>query len=92
MARFGDGHKPILITEGGWNDNLRWTAAVRPSQRLRWTVGAYELAKRWDWLEAMCLWQFSLPLPTHTYQDNWTFVASDGTPKAIYWAVREAAR
>lgn len=92
MARFGDGRKPIIITEGGWNDNLRWTAAVRPSQRLRWTVGAYELAKRWEWLEAMCLWQFSLPQPTHTYQDNWTFVASDGTPKAIYWAVREAAR
>ncbi|HEU4323134.1 MAG TPA: hypothetical protein VFS21_08270 [Roseiflexaceae bacterium] len=90
MQRRGDGDKPLIITEGGWNDNLRWANAVRPSDRLRWTVEAYRMAQGWDWLEAMCLWQFSLPQPTHTYQDNWTFVASDGTPKAIYWAVREA--
>jgi hypothetical protein len=90
MLKFGD-EKPLIITEGGWNDNARWTAAVLPSQRLRWTVGAYEQAQEWDWLEAVCLWQFGLPQPTYTYQDNWNFVASDGTPKAIYWAVREAA-
>ncbi len=92
MIKFGDGAKPIIITEGGWNDNPRWTAAVLPSQRLRWTVGAYELAKQWDWLVAVCLWQLGLPQPTHTYQDNWNFIAADGTPKAIYWAVQAAAR
>jgi polysaccharide biosynthesis protein PslG len=92
MARHGDAGTPIIITEGGWNDSLRWTAAVRPSQRLRWTVEAYDLAKRWNWLEALCLWQFATPWSTHTYQDNWSFVAADGTPKAIYWAVRDAAR
>lgn len=92
MTRFGDGRKQIIITEGGWNDNGRWSAAVLPSQRLRWTVAAYELALHWDWLAAVCLWQFGLPQPTHTYQDNWNFVASDGTPKAIYWAVQAAAR
>jgi hypothetical protein len=91
MVARGDGAKSIIITEGGWNDSPRWTAAVRPSQRLRWTVEAYALAKGWDWLAAMCLWQFGTPQPTHTLQDNWSFVASDGTPKAIYWAVREAA-
>jgi hypothetical protein len=91
LRALGDGAKLIIITEGGWNDNARWTAAVRPSQRLRWTVGAYELARQWDWLAAFCVWQFGLPTPTHTYHDNWTFVASDGTPKAIYWAVRDAA-
>jgi polysaccharide biosynthesis protein PslG len=92
MARFGDRHTPIIITEGGWNDNLRWAAAVRPSQRVRWTVEAYDLAKQWDWLAAVFLWQFGTPWATHTYQDNWSFVASDGTPKAIYWAVKQAAQ
>jgi polysaccharide biosynthesis protein PslG len=92
MAKFGDSAKSIMITEGGWNDNQRWSAAVLPSQRLRWTVEAYALAQQWPWLTAMCLWQLGLPQPTHTYQDNWNFVASDGTPKGIYWAVREAAR
>jgi hypothetical protein len=91
MRRWGDGDKPLIVTEGGWNDNPRWANAVRASDRLRWTVEAYRAAQSWAWLEAMCLWQFSLPQPTHTYQDNWTFVASDGTPKAIYWAVREEA-
>ena len=92
MSTFGDQKKQVIITEGGWNDSLRWTNAVLPSQRLRWTVDAYAMAKQWDWLAAMCLWQFATPWSTHTYQDNWSFVASDGTPKAIYWAVREAAQ
>jgi hypothetical protein len=91
LQALGDGDKPIIVTEGGWNDNVRWTAAVLPSQRLRWTVGAYQQAQEWEWLTALCLWQFNLPNATHTYHDNWTFVASDGTPKAIYWAVRESA-
>jgi len=92
LAALGDGQKPIIVTEGGWNDSLRWASAVLPSQRLRWTVEVYALARRWDWLAAMCLWQFATPWSTHTYQDNWSFVAPDGTPKAIYWAVREASR
>lgn len=91
MLDHSDGAKPIIITEGGWNDSPRWTAAVLPSQRLRWTVEAYALAQQWDWLLAVCFWQFGTPQPTHTLQDNWSFVASDGTPKAIYWAVRDSA-
>jgi hypothetical protein len=90
LAYHGDGHKQLIITEGGWNDHPRWSAAVRPSDRLRWTVAAYRLAEEWQWMEAVCLWQFSTPWQARTYQDNWNFVAADGTPKAIYWAVREA--
>lgn len=82
---------PLIVTEGGWNDHPRWSGAVRPSERLRWTVRAYALAQEWAWLEALCLWQFSTPWRSYTYQDSWNFVASDGTPKAIYWAVRDAA-
>ncbi len=88
LVKHGDASKQIIITEGGWNDSPRWSAAVAPADRIRWTVGAYRLAQEWDWLEAMCMWQFSLPTPTRTYQDYWTFVAPDGTPKAIYYAVQ----
>lgn len=91
LAKYGHGDKPQIITEGGWNDSVRWTASVLPSQRLRWTVEAYDMALDYDWLTAVALWQFNLPDPTYTYHDNWTFVASDGTPKAIYWAIREYA-
>ena len=34
MVRHGDGDKPAVITETGWNDNPRWTKAVSPSQRI----------------------------------------------------------
>lgn len=90
LTELGDPQRRIMITEGGWNDNPRWTGAVRPADRLRWTVEAYRMAQEWPWLEAMCLWQFSTPWQSHTYQDNWNFVATDGTPKAIYYAVRDA--
>jgi hypothetical protein len=90
LRYLGDGAKPLIITEGGWNDNLRWAGGVRPADRLRWTVEAYRMAAEWPWLEAMCLWQFSTPWQARTYQDNWNFVTADGTPKAIYYAVQEA--
>lgn len=82
--------KPMIITEGGWNDHPRWSGAVRPAERLRWTIDAYRLAATWDDVIAVCFWQFQAPV-THGYQDNYSFVAADGTPKAIYWAVREYA-
>src|SRR5690606_10982427 len=44
LRHHGDGHKPLIITEGGWNDHPRWSAAVRPADRLRWTVEAYRMA------------------------------------------------
>lgn len=82
---------PLIVTEGGWNDHPRWSGAVTPAERLRWTVDAYRLAQDWDDVIAVCFWQFRGPL-THGYQDNFGFVAADGTPKAIYWAVRKYAR
>ncbi|MBC8162677.1 MAG: hypothetical protein H7Z42_15810 [Roseiflexaceae bacterium] len=90
LVAHGDAHKKLIITEGGWNDSARWSAAVLPSQRVRYTVAAYRMAQGWDWLEATCLWQFGTPWRTYTYQDSWNFTAYDGTPKAIYWAVQEA--
>lgn len=91
LERAGAGQLPLLITEGGWNDSPRWSGAVRAADRVRWTIGAYELAQQWPWLEACCLWQFATPFRTGTYQDSWNFVAADGTPRAIYEAVRQYA-
>lgn len=92
MDRFGDAAKPIIVTEGGYNDHPRWQAAVRPADRIRWTIATYEQARSYPWLEAVALWQFSAPYATRSYPDAWNFVAPDGTPRAIYDAVREYAR
>lgn len=89
LVEFGQ-PRPMIVTEGGWNDHPRWSGAVTPAERLRWTVAAYEQSKQNKDLLAVCLWQFRAPV-THGYQDNYSFIAADGTPKAIYWAVREYA-
>jgi hypothetical protein len=92
MARNGDGAKPCLITEAGWNDHSRWTNAVSPYQRIAYTIRAYEkAAQEWDWCQAVAMWAFRYPRPTHTYQDYFTFVSADLTAKPIYLEVQRYA-
>ena len=84
---------PVYITEGGWNDHPRWTKAVAPAQRAAHTVRAYQIAsEEWPWAEAVVLWAFRFPRPANTYQDYFTFVTTDFTPKPIYFAVQRYAR
>ncbi|GIV97476.1 MAG: hypothetical protein KatS3mg057_2133 [Herpetosiphonaceae bacterium] len=92
LQELGRGDVPIVITEAGWNDHPRWSAAVPPDERIRRTLDAYRIAEGWPWLVATCMWQFNLPSITHSYQDNWTFVAPDLITKPIYDAVRRWAR
>jgi polysaccharide biosynthesis protein PslG len=92
MARWGDGGKPVYITEGGWNDSPRWSYAVRPYQRARYTVEAYRKAEQWTWCVAVCLWASRLPSPAYTYFDNYSFLTPDFIPKAVYLEVQEYAR
>jgi len=92
MVEYGDARKSIIITEAGWNDHPRWTKAVRPGQRIAYTIRAYEIAlEEWDWCDALIIWAFRYPWPAHTYQDYYTFVAPDFTPKPIYLEVQKYA-
>lgn len=92
LDRLGGSDKRIIITEGGYNDHPRWSGAVRPADRIRWTIATYEQSRHYPWLEATILWQFSTPFLTRSYPDAWNFVHPDGTPRAIYLAVQEYAR
>lgn len=82
---------PIYITEGGWNDHPRWTRAVKPAQRIEYTVRAYELAAEWPWAEMVGLWVFRYPWPSRTYLDYFTFVTPEFQPKPIYLEVQQYA-
>ncbi|MDO8671418.1 MAG: hypothetical protein Q7O66_08310 [Dehalococcoidia bacterium] len=93
MERNGDGAKKVMITEAGWNDHPRWTRAVRPAQRVEYTVRAYQKAEQeWPWVEFVAMWQFKLPRPANNYNDYYTFLTPDFRPKAVYEAVRKWAR
>lgn len=92
MVRNGDAAKHVMITEGGWNDHPRWTKAVRPAQRVAYSVAAYQMALAdWPWVDAVCLWAFRYPRPARTYQDYYTFVDGDFRPKPIYEALQRYA-
>ncbi|MBV7329249.1 cellulase family glycosylhydrolase [Chloroflexi bacterium TSY] len=89
MAENGDGYKRVMITEGGWNDHPRWTRAVRPSQRIEYTIRAYEIAQtEWSWLDSINLWAFRYPWDAKSYQDYYTFVRTDFEPKPLYLEVQ----
>ena len=92
MVQNGDGDKKAMITEGGWNDHPRWTRAVRPGQRITYTLRAYQLAaEQWPWLEAVCFWAFRYPWDAKSYQDYYTFVRTDFEPKPLYLEVQHYA-
>jgi hypothetical protein len=93
LVEAGYDRLPIYITEAGWNDHPRWTKAVQPSLRAVYSVRAYQKAlEEWPWCEAIVLWAFRYPRPTNTFQDHFTFVTTDFTPKPIYFEVQRYAR
>ena len=89
MVANGDEAKRTMITEGGWNDHPRWTRAVRPGQRIDYTIRAYQVAQEeWPWMDAVALWAFRYPWDAKSYQDYFTFVRTDFEPKPIYEEVQ----
>lgn len=90
MVAHGDADKPVYVTEAGWNDHPRWIHAVRPAQRIDYTIGAYEWAREhWPWCECVAMWAFRYAVPTLNYQDYYAFVTADFEPAVIYLEVQE---
>ncbi|MBZ0292581.1 MAG: beta-galactosidase [Anaerolineae bacterium] len=93
MTRYETETKPVYITETGWNDHPRWTKAVRPAQRIAYTLDAYHFVEEsWPWVDKMCLWAFRFPAPTQSYPDNFTLVTPDFQLKPLYFALQAYAR
>lgn len=89
MDAHGDAHKPIYITEAGWNDHPRWTWSVTPAQRIAYTLDAYAWAEEhWPWCPVVAMWMFRTPRPGYNYQDNYAFVTPDFHKRMIYEAVQ----
>ncbi len=87
-----DDNSPIYITEAGWNDHPRWTRAVRPAQRIDYTLQAIDYAKdNWHYVETLGFWMFRTPAPTRSFLDYYTFVTPEFVEKPIYSAVRDFA-
>ncbi len=89
MVEHGDAATPIFITEAGWNDHPRWTMAVRPGQRIQYTLDALDFAaERWPYVKLLAVWAFRYPAPTRSYPDYFTLVTPEFVAKPIYDALK----
>ena len=89
MVDHGDQDTPIYVTEAGWNDHPRWTMAVRPGQRIDYTLEALDLTREnMPYVRSVALWAFRYPIPTRSYPDYYTLVSPEFVAKPIYEALR----
>lgn len=92
MLRYDDTGTPVYITESGWNDNERWTKAVRPAQRAAYTIAGFRWAEEeWPWVEKLCVWALRYPAPTYSYPDNFTLITTNFEIKPLYYAIQDYA-
>jgi hypothetical protein len=93
MVAYGDAQKPIYVTESGWNDHPRWTRAVRPGQRITYTLDSLRWAEaHWPWAKSVCIWALRYPAPLQSYPDYYTLVTPDFSIKPIYYEIQTWAR
>lgn len=93
MRDFGDGKKPVYITETGWNDHPRWANAVRSGQRIEYTLQAMQsIEQQWPAVKNVCWWYFRSPVFQRDYRDYFAFVTVDFRPRPIYDEIQRWAR
>jgi polysaccharide biosynthesis protein PslG len=93
ISQYGDGDKPVYITETGWNDSPRWLKGIRPSQRIQYTLQGFEWAEaHWQWAQKVCIWAFRYATSTYSYPDYFTLVTPSFDLKPIYYAIRAFAQ
>lgn len=89
MVAHGDEETKIYITETGWNDHPRWTRAVRPAQRIIYTLDALRFVEReWPFVEMIAIWAFRYPALTRSYMDYYTLVSPDFVPRPLYYQLQ----
>ena len=89
MDAHGDAGKPIYVTEAGWNDHPRWTWAVKPGQRIQYTLDAYTwAAEQWPWCPVVAMWMLRTPAKLRNYQDYYAYVTPEFQKRQIYTAVQ----
>lgn len=93
MVANGDEESKIYITEMGWNDHPRWTRAVRPGQRIAYTLDALTYVdQELPYVDLATIWVFRTPAPTKSYMDYFTLVTPEFIPKPIYSEIQKLTK
>ncbi|MCZ7539043.1 MAG: hypothetical protein M5U29_03820 [Anaerolineae bacterium] len=99
MVANGDAHKPIWISEAGWNPvpddpaiaNLERYGRVTMEQAAAWAPLAYQRAsEEWPWIGMIAWWYFKRADDSERDQSWYYFrlVEPDFTPTPVYEALR----
>ena len=98
MVRNGDAHKPIWISEMGWNTVPEEIPAnfgrVTEQQQAKYGVEAYQRAQsEWPWLGVVNYWFFKRPADNETDQSWYYFrlLEPDFTPLPAFGALADYA-
>ncbi len=94
MVKNGDGHKPIWISEMGWNvvpdDMEARFGRVTEEQQARYTIEAYQrLQEEWPWVEVANYWFLKRPSDSEKDQSWYYFrlLEPDFIPLPVYDAL-----
>lgn len=98
MVRFGDGAKPVWMTEFGWDSPPAEMEApygrVDEAKRAAYTTAAYQrMAREWPWMGTAFVWFFRRPnMEWHERPEGYfRLVEPDWTPLPAFDAMREVA-
>ncbi len=99
MVRHGDAHKPVWITEMGWDSPPKELPApygrVTEATRARYTVAAYErIGREWPWIGPAFVWFFRRPdFEWHQRPEGYfRLVEPDWVELPVFGALQELAR
>jgi hypothetical protein len=94
MFAYGDGDKPMWITEIGWPVEAppdQPDIAVSPTQQATYLTDALDQVRReWSWVELFAVWNLSQPEPGDPF-GGYSLIGPDGEPRPAYEAVRQVA-
>ncbi len=95
MLDYGDGDKPVWITEIGWTVEAppdQPDIAVSPAEQARYVTDALDRVRsEWPWVDLFTIWNLSRPEPGDPF-GGYSLIDSDGRPRPAYEAWREKAR
>lgn len=94
-----DDPRPLWVTEFGWavddapREHYEFAADNTPQEQVEFTLRALEMAREWDWVEAMFLWNlnFSVVAPD-SEKALWSIVEPDWERGLTFEALAEVYR
>jgi hypothetical protein len=94
MLEYGDGAKPVWITELGWTVEAppeQPEIAVSLDQQAAYLTRTLEwVENEWPWVELLTVWNLSQPEPGDPF-GGYSLIGPDGSPRPAYAAWRDAA-